>query len=166
MAIAFRVEGRPVTQGSMTAVYNRKTQRASIRHVQSLPLMKWRTAIAKAAKAAGAYPSEFPISISIVFGMPRPKAHLHRDGTVIAGYEGELPMHRDIDKLVRAVLDALTGVAYADDKQVVNLSAMRVYGSTTEITVDYVEWEDAARMAQGTAEGTSARQLSLPLLPR
>jgi Holliday junction resolvase RusA-like endonuclease len=40
----------------------------------------------------------------------------------------------DIDKLCRAVLDALTGRAYKDDAQVIALTAMKVWsydGSTT-----------------------------------
>ena len=37
--------------------------------------------------------------------------------------QGDAP---DLDKLARAVLDALTGIAYVDDKQVVALDARRV----------------------------------------
>ena len=33
----------------------------------------------------------------------------------------------DIDKLSRAVLDALTGVAYLDDRQVIQLEARKAY---------------------------------------
>ena len=36
--------------------------------------------------------------------------------------QGDAP---DLDKLVRAVLDALTGIAYLDDKQVVAIAARR-----------------------------------------
>jgi Holliday junction resolvase RusA-like endonuclease len=36
--------------------------------------------------------------------------------------QGDAP---DLDKLVRAVLDALTGIAYLDDKQVVAINARR-----------------------------------------
>ena len=40
----------------------------------------------------------------------------------------------DIDKLCRAVLDALTGVMYADDRQVVALSARKVCSASKEAT--------------------------------
>lgn len=47
----------------------------------------------------------------------------------------------DTDKLLRATLDALTGVAYPDDQQVVRISASKRYGETprTEITIEHRE---------------------------
>ncbi len=41
----------------------------------------------------------------------------------------------DIDKLCRAVLDSLTGVAYLDDAQVVSMSSTKVYGDVEGVTV-------------------------------
>ena len=46
----------------------------------------------------------------------------------------------DIDKMVRCVLDALTGIVYKDDSQVVSLSAMKTYaakepGTYLEVTL-------------------------------
>lgn len=45
----------------------------------------------------------------------------------------------DLDKLVRATLDALTGVIYVDDAQVVSINARKMYGSPerVEITAHY-----------------------------
>ena len=41
----------------------------------------------------------------------------------------------DVDKLLRAVLDSLTGVAYEDDSQVVRGSIEKEYGSPEKTTV-------------------------------
>jgi crossover junction endodeoxyribonuclease RusA len=41
----------------------------------------------------------------------------------------------DADKLLRAVLDALTGVAYADDSQVVYAAIMKAYGPSERVFV-------------------------------
>ena len=47
----------------------------------------------------------------------------------------------DTDKLLRAVLDALTGVAYEDDSQVVKVLAEKQYGvpERTEVTIREIE---------------------------
>ena len=46
----------------------------------------------------------------------------------------------DVDKLARALLDALTGVAYEDDGQVVALTVRKIYGPETLVRV----WVDRA----------------------
>lgn len=161
--LAFMVHGKPVGQGSMTAVYNRKTQRASIRHVQSLPLMKWRRAIANEAKVAGAVAAGGYVSISIVFGMPRPGFHYGISG-LKEKYRYALPEYKDIDKLVRAVCDALSGVAYADDRQIVELHAVRVFSPYTVIQVEYVTRENAERLAAHAQANSGEGQLPMSLL--
>jgi Holliday junction resolvase RusA-like endonuclease len=71
--------------------------------------------------------------------MPRPKAHLIlRGGKYVPRmqYLYVRPAHApDIDKLLRAVMDALTGIAYADDSQVIEVMVSKVYGDTTFIEV-------------------------------
>jgi Holliday junction resolvase RusA-like endonuclease len=160
----FVVEGKPITQGSMVAVYNRKTGRASVRHTQSLPLMKWRSAIQKAAIEAGALPHTTAIACTMVFGMPRPKSHYARSGELHPQFQNAIPSHADLDKLVRAVLDALTGVCYVDDRQVVDLHAIRLYGTQSMVEVRTIDKESAARLAQSTQAHIGKGQLPLPLL--
>ncbi len=41
----------------------------------------------------------------------------------------------DADKLLRAIFDALTGLAYADDSQVVSVALMKRYGPSEQVTV-------------------------------
>jgi Holliday junction resolvase RusA-like endonuclease len=71
--------------------------------------------------------------------MPRPKSHLIlRGGKYVPKmeYYYTRPAHMpDIDKLLRAVMDALTGIAYADDSQVIECMVSKVYGESTFIEV-------------------------------
>jgi Holliday junction resolvase RusA-like endonuclease len=41
----------------------------------------------------------------------------------------------DLDKLIRAALDAMTAVAYLDDGQVTEINAMKVYGGAPFLEV-------------------------------
>jgi len=59
------------------------------------------------------------IFLSVTFLMPRPKSlpkKVHQD-----------VKRPDLDKLIRAVMDALTGIYYQDDSQVVLISATKNY---------------------------------------
>ena len=45
----------------------------------------------------------------------------------------------DCDNIIKAVLDALNGVAYCDDKQVISVSCNKFYGETGHLTVTVEE---------------------------
>lgn len=65
---------------------------------------------------------EGPAAVSLEFSVPKPKsAPKKRD---------VLPHKRpDLDKLVRAALDAMSGVAFRDDAQIVDITATKRYGT-------------------------------------
>jgi Holliday junction resolvase RusA-like endonuclease len=44
-------------------------------------------------------------------------------------------MRGDVDKLCRALFDAMTGVVYVDDRQVVEVEARRAWGERDEARV-------------------------------
>ena len=110
--ISFRVDGQPIPQGSMKVI------NGHIIHSQGSALAAWRSAIGLSAKAAGAKPSLEAVSMTLVFIMNKPRTVTRVDPTVPP----------DLDKLVRAALDALTAIAYKDDSQVIEIRAMKVYG--------------------------------------
>ena len=88
--------------------------------------MAWRSAVAKAAHVAGCTPIDGPISISMQFFYERGKTVTRATPTVPP----------DLDKQIRSILDALTGVAYVDDSQVTRIDATKEYGSPgVEITL-------------------------------
>jgi Holliday junction resolvase RusA-like endonuclease len=132
----------------MTAVYNRRLGVARVRHVAAPALSLWRQQCRQAARDAGAEVWTGPIGLRIVFGLHAPIDRRH-------GY----PKRPDLDKLVRAVMDALTGTCYTDDSQVVRLRASKVWHPETIIEVWRIERQRTpakatqASLWQNDAEG-------------
>ena len=72
--------------------------------------------------------STTPIALRLEFRIPRPQSHYTAEGPAPAVGAGLPAGHvGDVDKLSRAALDALTGIVYADDCQVVELRVRKVY---------------------------------------
>ena len=73
-----------------------------------------------------------PMQVDLVFWFPRPATH-YGSRAGIKYLKADAPSEPtsakvgDIDKLCRAILDALTDVAYFDDRQVVELEARKAY---------------------------------------
>lgn len=60
-----------------------------------------------------------PIGVSVSVALPRPKSLARKQTSHVK--------KPDLDKLVRAVLDALTGIGYEDDSQVTMIDAIKEY---------------------------------------
>lgn len=137
--IVFYAEGVPAPQGSKTHVGGGRLIESS-RQVGP-----WRDAVRRAAVEAMASrpPIEGPVYLVQVFALPRPKSHYgtgRNSGRVKRGAPSRPPVRPDLDKLARAVGDALTGVCYRDDAQVVNLCAAKYYvTSSGRLSVPGVE---------------------------
>jgi Holliday junction resolvase RusA-like endonuclease len=73
-----------------------------------------------------------PVCMSAIFYVPRPKGH-YRTGKRASELRPSAPEHPttkpDLLKLTRAVEDALTGVVWRDDSQVVEHRLEKRYGS-------------------------------------
>ena len=108
--IEFRVEGQPVPQGSMKVI------NGHVIHSQGSALAAWRSAIGLSARKAGALPTRDAITIAMTFTMLKPRTVKREHPTVPP----------DLDKLIRAVLDGLTAIAYVDDSQVVEIYAKKI----------------------------------------
>lgn len=128
----FTVLGTPKPQGSKRAYLNRKTGKPILTESAGAPLKDWRTDVQQAAIAAmgDQPPFEGPVAVWLEFNLPRPKSHPKTRVT--------WPITRpDIDKLVRAVLDAITHVCFIDDSQVVTFIASKEWGVPgVKVTVD------------------------------
>ena len=117
----FSVAGLPVPQGSLKVI------NGNIMHVKDKELRAWRVDIGKTAKNCGVEMAtkETGIIINLMFCMPKPKS-----------VRRLIPSTRpDLDKLIRAVLDALTGVAYVDDGQVVEITASKIYSTYVGVKI-------------------------------
>lgn len=85
---------------------------------------------AAAAQMGSAPPFAGPVRVVLVFTRARAKAH-HVAGDPLRPLKAGAPRYPtgkpDIDKLARCLLDALTAVAWLDDRQVVELEAVKEY---------------------------------------
>jgi Holliday junction resolvase RusA-like endonuclease len=137
-ALYIDVPGHPVPQGSKV-----KGKHGGIYESAAKELKPWREAITVHTQAAiraqfgtfyVLFPKDHPVSVKITFLMPRPAGHYSRAATqprLLLPAAPRKPAARpDIDKLTRAVLDALkTGRAYTDDGQVTDLAVRKRYAT-------------------------------------
>jgi crossover junction endodeoxyribonuclease RusA len=128
MEHTFFVPGTPVPKGSARAFYNKKLGRALIVQDNSEKQKPWASMVSVLAEQSGLRPEEGSCTVTMNFMMPRPKGHYRTNGEVRPAAQGIPHVKKpDLDKLVRCVLDALTGIAYADDSQVVCIQAGKMY---------------------------------------
>lgn len=129
MSYELFVPGIPAPQGSKRAFLNKRTGRPVM--VEACErLDDWRLSVASAARLRLGQVRPWPAKITMRFTFPRPKFHYDRNGNLRARFSYSLKTTKpDTDKLVRAVLDSLTGIAYLDDAQVVWLQASKAYAS-------------------------------------
>jgi len=103
----------------------------------------------RAALAFSGHAVAGPVYVSISFFLPRPKHHLgtgRNAGVVKPRYVNAWPdasNRNDIDKLTRLVLDAMTGVIYEDDGQVVACDASKRYATECDASKRYATECDA-----------------------
>jgi crossover junction endodeoxyribonuclease RusA len=125
--LSFDVRGIPESQGSMRAFV--AGGRAHVVHGNPRSLLTWRADIAAVAREViGVDPLIVgPVQVQLHFRMPRIQAHYTPKGVLRPSAPIYVSTTPDLDKLIRAALDALTGVAFMDDKQVCKLVASKHY---------------------------------------
>jgi Holliday junction resolvase RusA-like endonuclease len=132
--IEFRVYGLPVPQGS------KKVIRGNLIEMSDARLRSWRQDVAaQAHQAMSRPPWKEAIQIELGFFFPRPKNHYGtgRNSEKLKALAPAYPaVHPDLDKLVRSVLDALSGVCFEDDRQVVFVRAMKQYDDSPGLLCD------------------------------
>lgn len=121
-----RIIGDPVAQGSMIAMISRSTGRAIAVPSNKPGLKAWRSAIKSAAGGLEMVPAGVPVKVTCVFLLRRPVK-------VPPERMGQPSTYPDADKLARAAGDALTGVAYVDDGQVVEWHVTKRYCAPSEL---------------------------------
>ena len=119
-AITFRVDGIPAPKGSTRAFVVRGRAIVTEDNVRTRP---WASLVRDAARESTrgtiAAPRGVPVRLMAIFDLPRP-ASLPKRVT-------EATKKPDVDKLTRCAFDALTGVIWQDDSQVVELTAVKRY---------------------------------------
>jgi Holliday junction resolvase RusA-like endonuclease len=133
-----------VAQGSKIAGRS-KSGRTYVRESNAHALDAWRHAVMDAALAAVGLDTplplvaEGPVALHVVFTFTRPRAHFGT-GRNARQLKPSAPWYvhgrPDADKLLRAVGDALTGVAWRDDGQVASVRVAKVYGPLAQAWVE------------------------------
>lgn len=131
---SIRVRGIAQTQGSKRAFVHRSTGRAVVVESAGAALSAWRQSIAHIGRRAVGDdpPLAGPVGVCLRVGLQRPASAPKRRQTWPIGARSG-----DVDKLARAVLDALTGIAWGDDAQVVSLVVVKYYAETPELIAQW-----------------------------
>jgi Holliday junction resolvase RusA-like endonuclease len=140
-----RVPGTPVPQGSMRMFKN-----GGVAHSNETLLLGYRSDIANRWEQMRGIRLTGGVSVLCVFAFPRPARHYHpvTKKRLVRELRADAPLFHtqtpDVDKLLRAVSDSLTGLAYADDAQIVRMSGVKTWDvmGWSRITVLPAEGED------------------------
>lgn len=150
----FIVYGEPVSQGSVRAFKDRAGNARVAQggsDTNKVKLADWRQAVAsEGRKALGENPGpteDGPVTVAVVFMLPKPKSQPR--------WKLWPTTKPDIDKLLRAVLDALTGVLYKDDSQVVSVTASKGYAIDCPAQADIHVVSIASREREMAAAATA-----------
>lgn len=129
--VAFDVYGVPAPKGS-TKAFAVRTKAGTVRAVvteDNSHTRPWAALVKDAAQqAAGgaiAFTRGVAVHLIVTFILPRPASLPKR-----VQHHTKKP---DLDKLTRALKDALTGVVWQDDSQVVNVTAHKRYAGLDEM---------------------------------
>jgi len=130
----FFVKGVPVTKGSKSLLRT-KGGRYIMIEASANKLRKWMKAISTQAHYVFSKPLEGAVHLECRFYFQRPKS--------VPIKKRKLPHVRpDLDKLLRAVDDALQGIAFNDDGQVTTIVAYKYYSDENNTGVLIGVFED------------------------
>lgn len=161
MILAFTVYGVAEPKGSMTARSFRLPNGHTVSKATNTNrnVAKWEDLIrSDASRALYAMPereravNDGPVRLTIGFYLPRPQKYAKRRGVPVAHQTAP-----DLDKLTRAVGDALTGLAYRDDKQIVEALLAKFYADVDDVPHVAIRVEPTA--------GVSTRAVTPPPAP-
>ena len=108
-------------------------------------------------KVKGAYLREYPsgmafpdeaveMVLNIYVEVPKSYSKKKRDHMICFEYPKKKP---DIDNQIKAIADALNGVAYTDDKQIVSLRVLRFWSESAKAEITLREAKHELRRSDG-----------------
>ena len=132
--VGFWAAGVPIPQGSKRIGRNPRTKRPILLDDNDKLLKPWRELVAHAARrtmaARRAEVLDVPCRVDLTFYLPRPAGHYKQDGGLRASAPAWPAVKPDIDKLERAVFDAITAAGvWADDSRAVVVQKSKQYAA-------------------------------------
>ena len=145
--LRFTVLGKPQPAGSKRAFAIKRggVPTGKVAVADANPRAKsWQQEVASVARAAfidarGGGVFDGPLELRVWFYAPRPRSHYRtgRNAHLLRDSAPTWPIVRpDTTKLLRGLEDALTGVVWRDDAQVVVQTARKVYGEPARTMVE------------------------------
>jgi Holliday junction resolvase RusA-like endonuclease len=122
---AFTIPGKPQAQARhRTRVVTTKGGKSFAMNYDPKESKDWKSKVAIFAQKAGVQPIQGPVCVTVFAVMPRPKRLCRRSDA-----EGFLPCESkpDWDNIGKGICDALIGVAFADDSQVISGRVIKMY---------------------------------------
>ncbi|WP_400259631.1 RusA family crossover junction endodeoxyribonuclease [Candidatus Methanomassiliicoccus intestinalis] len=123
--LEFSVLGEPSPEGSTRAYYIKKINKTVVTHSNQGSLEAWRNRVATEAQRAleescWIADSSSAYALDVDFYLTRPAS--------VQPHKRLHPIVKpDLDKFIRAINDALTGILFADDCQVIALNITKTY---------------------------------------
>ena len=140
MIITFTVFGIPQTAGSKRAFpFKRGDGSLGVRVSDDNPKgQTWKNAVAYSAREV--HSEELlsgPLTVTMRFYRPRPQGHFGKNGLNKTGLSCPSPISRpDVLKLARCAEDALTGVLWRDDAQIVEEHLYKLWGEPARMEIE------------------------------
>ena len=138
MSITFFVPGLPATAGSKKGFPIRR-KNGSMGVVITADCKRsapWMSTVALEAAKHVSKPLQCPVSLRCEFVLPRPKGHFGsgKNTGVLKSSAPRFPTKKpDLTKLVRCAEDALRGIIWVDDSQVVLQTNVKAYGEVVGV---------------------------------
>lgn len=95
------------------------------------PIHAFRQAVQLVARAAGLKPHGDPVELDVECIFERPPSHVLKSGR-LSSTAKRFPPKCDFDNLAKGIADALTGIAWDDDDQVVDGRSRKRYAEPGE----------------------------------
>lgn len=134
--------------------------RATGRTYTDTPTLRAEQRIADAWRATGAErPPDVPLELWVTLVLARPRSHFRANGELnAAGLRTPVPVRKpDVDNALKLVMDALNGLAYRDDVQIVAASVSRRWAGQTEAAhtaIGIYRWDVHNGLLESEAEAS------------
>ena len=161
--IEFTVLGKPATAGSKKAFALRRKDGSLVTRPNGAPVVNvtddckesrhWKQAVAWAARqkvGSGVELLRDALVVEMRFFRPRPKGHFRsgKNAHLLKVDAPATPTNKpDVLKLARAIEDALTGVLWVDDAQIVDEHLTKRWGEPERVEVVIRPWAEEQRGA-------------------
>jgi Holliday junction resolvase RusA-like endonuclease len=125
--ITLRIPGKPQPGGSKRAFIPKGWKRPVITDANP-KAADWKRTVAIFAQTEGMEILEGPLRATVTFYLARPQGHFGKRGLLPSAppYPHKKP---DCSKIWRSTEDALTGICYRDDAQIVDQHVRKVYAA-------------------------------------